>query len=93
MARLCGVTQPAVWKWMNERKVLPAEHVRAVEAATGISRGQLRPDLYPPEEYSQSPAARAGEASAEDLRRKSADAIPGADAHADARDPLEGFRP
>jgi hypothetical protein len=32
---------------MLRRKSLPAEHVLAVEAATGISRHELRPDIYP----------------------------------------------
>jgi DNA-binding transcriptional regulator YdaS (Cro superfamily) len=48
-ARLCGVTQPAVWKWLRNRKHLPAEHVLTVERATGVSRHLLRPDLYPAE--------------------------------------------
>lgn len=47
MARLCGVSQSAVWKWLAEEMALPAEHVLAVEAATGVSRHELRPDLYP----------------------------------------------
>lgn len=46
-ARLCGVRQPSVWKWLNKGKSLPAQHVLAVEAATGISRHDLRPDIYP----------------------------------------------
>ncbi|MGE5563143.1 MAG: transcriptional regulator [Bacillota bacterium] len=47
MARLCEVTQPAVFKWLNESKQLPAEHVLKVELATGVSRCDLRPDIYP----------------------------------------------
>ena len=47
MARLLGISQPAVWKWVNSGKPLPPEHVLAVEAATGISRHALRPDIYP----------------------------------------------
>jgi len=50
MARLVGVTQQAVWKWVSHGKELPAEHVLKVEANTGISRHLLRPDLYPLEE-------------------------------------------
>lgn len=45
--RLCGVSQTAVWKWLQSSKRLPAEHVLAVEAATGVSRHDLRPDIYP----------------------------------------------
>jgi DNA-binding transcriptional regulator YdaS (Cro superfamily) len=47
MASLCGVSQTAVWKWLNESKLLPAEHVLKVECATHVQRHDLRPDLYP----------------------------------------------
>lgn len=47
LARLCGVKQPSVWHWLKNSQRLPAEHVLAVEAATGISRHELRPDIYP----------------------------------------------
>ena len=49
-ARLCGVSQTAVWKWLQSGKRLPAEHVLRVEANTGVSRHLLRPDIYPPAE-------------------------------------------
>jgi DNA-binding transcriptional regulator YdaS (Cro superfamily) len=45
--RLCGVSQPAVWKWLQSSKRLPAEYCLAVEAATGVSKHLLRPDIYP----------------------------------------------
>lgn len=47
MARLTNVSTTAVWKWTQSSKRLPAEHVLAVEAATGISCHALRPDIYP----------------------------------------------
>ncbi|UYY78427.1 transcriptional regulator [Sphingomonas sp. R1] len=47
LARICAVSQTAVWKWLSRRKHLPAEHVLLVEKATGVSRSLLRPDLYP----------------------------------------------
>jgi DNA-binding transcriptional regulator YdaS (Cro superfamily) len=47
LARICGVSQPAVWKWAHSAKRLPPEHVLTVEAATGVSRHALRPDIYP----------------------------------------------
>jgi DNA-binding transcriptional regulator YdaS (Cro superfamily) len=56
-ARLCGVSQTAVWKWLQSGKRLPAEHVLAVEAKTGVSRHVLRPDIYP---RGEAPAAPAG---------------------------------
>ncbi|QCB42209.1 helix-turn-helix domain-containing protein [Sphingomonas sp. PAMC26645] len=46
-ARLLEVTQGAVSKWLSGQRPLPAEHVLAVEAATGVSKHRLRPDIYP----------------------------------------------
>ncbi|MBG6118790.1 DNA-binding transcriptional regulator YdaS (Cro superfamily) [Sphingobium sp. JAI105] len=37
----------AVWKWVQSSKRLPAEYVLGLEAATGVSRHHLRPDIYP----------------------------------------------
>jgi len=48
-ARLLGVSQTAVWKWLQSSKRLPAEHVLTVEQATGVYRHWLRPDIYPVE--------------------------------------------
>lgn len=48
-ARLLGLAQASVWAWLRKGKPLPAEHVLAVEEATGISRHDLRPDIYPRE--------------------------------------------
>lgn len=45
LARALGVSQPSVSNW--ER--VPAERVLAVETLTGVSRSELRPDLYPAE--------------------------------------------
>jgi len=46
LARAVGIKPPSLYSW----KKVPAARVLAVEAATGISRTRLRPDLYPPEE-------------------------------------------
>lgn len=46
-ARSLGVSQTAVWKWLHKSKLLPAEYVLTVERLYGISRHQLRPDIYP----------------------------------------------
>ncbi len=54
-ADICGVSQPAVNKWLNITKQLPAEHVLHVEAATGVSRHYLRPDIYPLESHKAVP--------------------------------------
>ncbi|MBO0741991.1 MAG: molecular chaperone TorD family protein [Hyphomicrobiaceae bacterium] len=42
LARRLGISQPSVSNWDR----VPAERVPAVEAATGIERALLRPDLY-----------------------------------------------
>ena len=56
MARLCGVSQTAVWKWIQSGKRLPAELCLLVERETGVSKHLLRPDLYPTD-HSASPCA------------------------------------
>lgn len=50
LARRIGKKQAHVWNWLNRDKRVPAEAVLAVESATGVSKSELRPDLYPPEE-------------------------------------------
>lgn len=57
MAELCGISQPAVHKWVRDGKQLPAEYCLRVEVATGISRHDLRPDLYPREDAPARPPA------------------------------------
>ena len=42
LARKIGISQPSVSNWSR----IPAERVLSVEAATGVSRGVLRPDLF-----------------------------------------------
>src|SRR4029450_3689749 len=42
LARKIGISQPSVSNWLR----IPAERVLTVEAATGVSRATLRPDLY-----------------------------------------------
>jgi TorA maturation chaperone TorD len=42
LARKIGISQPSVSNWLR----VPAERVLSVEAATGVSRAVLRPDLY-----------------------------------------------
>ena len=40
----CGCTRQAVSKWTR----VPAKHVLTVERLSGISRFQIRPDIYGP---------------------------------------------
>ena len=48
LAKAINTTQSNVWTWLNRSKRgVPGEWVRAVEAATGIPRHELRPDIYP----------------------------------------------
>ena len=48
--RLLGKRQSVVHGWLREQRPLPAEYVLQVEKETGISRHDLRPDLYPLED-------------------------------------------
>lgn len=48
LGRIVGKRQSAARYWLT-KGVLPAEHVLPIEAATGVSRHELRPDLYPRE--------------------------------------------
>lgn len=49
LARSLGISQPAISSW----KRVPADRVLSVEATTGISRSDLRPDIYPPVDPSE----------------------------------------
>lgn len=49
-AAAIGTSQQLVSYWLKNGKSLPAELVLKTEAATGISRHDLRPDLYPRED-------------------------------------------
>lgn len=46
IAAAIGRTKQCVYKW----PIVPAEHVLAVESLTGISRHELRPDVFGPAE-------------------------------------------
>ena len=45
LAALAGVRQQAISQW---RRRIPAERVLLIEGLTGISRHQLRPDVFGP---------------------------------------------
>lgn len=49
LASICQCTQGNISQLLKAGRLLPGEYVLAVEAATGISRHELRPDLYPVE--------------------------------------------
>lgn len=46
-ARAVGASQQIVSYWVARGKPLPAEFVLKAEASFGISRHDLRPDIYP----------------------------------------------
>lgn len=47
MARDLDVSQPTIWRWINQSKQMPAEHVLTAEKKYGLSRHDLRSDIYP----------------------------------------------
>lgn len=49
MATDLSTNQPKVWRWVNQSKQLPAEFVLTAERLYGVSRHDLRPDIYPRE--------------------------------------------
>jgi DNA-binding transcriptional regulator YdaS (Cro superfamily) len=55
LARVEGVDKSTVTRWADRR--VPAERVLAIEAKTGISRHDLRPDIYGSETPSSPEAA------------------------------------
>lgn len=60
LARSIGTSQATVWKWLNKGLPVTAELVLKVEAATGISRHDLRPDIYPRDDQAPSRAFLVG---------------------------------
>lgn len=48
LAERVGTTQSQIWYWLERaKKGVPGEFVLPIESATGVSRHELRPDLYP----------------------------------------------
>jgi len=50
LAKMLGTSQQNISNWNNAGKPLPAEFVLAAEKELGISRHDLRPDIYPREQ-------------------------------------------
>lgn len=53
LARLINKTQAHISVWVNRDKRVAAEYAIKIEKFTGVPRYELRPDIYPPEEYKQ----------------------------------------
>lgn len=47
VAKRMGLTKQVVWSWANVLHRVPAEQVMDLEAAIGIPRHLIRPDIYP----------------------------------------------
>jgi len=45
LADLLGIKSPSITEWRSRDRV-PAERCRAIEAATGVPRHELRPDVF-----------------------------------------------
>lgn len=48
-SRIVGVSKQSVAQSIARARPMPVEHVLKVEAALGINRSLLRPDIYPAE--------------------------------------------
>ena len=57
LADYMGLSRQAVYRWRT--KGVPAERLLELEAATGIPRHVLRPDLYQPAKSDVSPSNEA----------------------------------
>lgn len=55
LARLIGCTPANIHQLLKARRLLTARFVIPAETATGVSRHELRPDLYPREEDTSPP--------------------------------------
>lgn len=53
LAEHLGTDPRYLWQMATGRRRIPAERVLEIEAATGISRHDLRPDIYPREPVEQ----------------------------------------
>jgi len=49
LAAKIGVTQQALSKWLQRDGLAQGRFVEAIETVTGVSRHELRPDIYPVE--------------------------------------------
>lgn len=85
LARICGCTPPNIAQLVDKGSLLPAEYVLKVEAATGVSRHILRPDIYPLDP----PAASAG--SAHPGPGRVTQSAPAGSAPPTGADPLQGM--
>ena len=55
--RLIEKRQSVINGWLAKDRPLPGEFVLTIERTTGVSRHDLRPDLYPLDSTAQAPVA------------------------------------
>lgn len=80
LARLIGCTPANIHQLLKARRLLSARFVIPAESATGVSRHDLRPDLYPREEGTPPPRTPAQHAAAQPSAPASAPPLSGAGA-------------
>lgn len=51
IAQHFNISRQAVYLWLRTK--IPADRVLELEKVSGVPRHELRPDIYPPEEYKQ----------------------------------------
>lgn len=56
LANALGIKSPSISGWYDRKKI-PVERVIAIESATGVSRHELRPDVFGPAPAQQGEAA------------------------------------
>lgn len=70
LARAIGKSQSHIWHWLKVAKRVPAEAAVAIEKATGVTRQELRPDLYVEgKSANDEPMDQAAEIADEDMLR------------------------
>ena len=50
LATAINTTQQNIWWWLYQANTINAEFVIAIEKVSGVSRHELRPDIYPKDE-------------------------------------------
>ncbi|WWW34549.1 YdaS family helix-turn-helix protein [Stenotrophomonas rhizophila] len=48
LAKAVGVQPALVWQWASGRRPVAAHHCLTIETETGVSRHDLRPDVFGP---------------------------------------------
>lgn len=86
LARIVGCTPANVHQHLRARRLLPARFVLSVEAALGIPRHELRPDIYPLETSAPQAQDPAGQPPASPLSPP-----PSEEAGGTTSDPLSGI--